>query len=111
MRVKEIGRLIAQRELRGNVDGKSRSVRVLVGEPVRIPEEGKLSAYYECPIQVIGAGDDHIQSIAGEDSMQALVLALKFLGTELARIQEHFDLTWEGEHDLGFPALNLRTNQ
>lgn len=104
MHVKNVGEVVAERELL--VDGKP--VVITIGKPVRIPEEGDLSAYFECPLRITGEGINYFQSIGGLDSMQALVLALQFIGAELQRKQVEQKITWEGEEDLGFPLMKIR---
>ena len=100
MRIRKVGEVVAIRKLQSKND----SFTVRIGKPIRIPESGKSSAYYECPIDLRGrAGREAFWSIAGEDSMQALILGLQFLGTILRHKQKELSLTWFGDRELGFP--------
>jgi len=77
----EIGTVVAERKLTFQSDDLQKSVTLVVGQPIRsdIADE---SASWWCPIQLRGL-DDRVHSIAGEDSLQALVLALEFARTLL----------------------------
>lgn len=94
-----IGEVIAERVLEATRNGASYVATVRLGRPVRL--EG--ASDYRCPYQVLGIGDDVVRSASGEDSIQALDLALKMLAAELYFRHKDFDFTWFGDPDIGFP--------
>ena len=94
-----IGEVIAERVLEATKNGESYVATVRLGRPLRL--EG--APDYRCPYQVLGIGDDVVRSASGEDSMQALELALKMLAAELYFRYKDFAFTWFGDHDIGFP--------
>ena len=71
----EIGPVVAERKLTFQRDDLQKSVTLVVGQPVRPDRADALDPWW-CPIQLRGL-DDRVHSIAGEDSLQALVLALE----------------------------------
>ena len=77
----EIGTVVAERKLTFQSDDLQKNVTLVVGQPVR-PDIADESDPWWCPIQLRGL-DDRVHSIAGEDSLQALVLALEFARTLL----------------------------
>jgi hypothetical protein len=85
----ELGEVIAEREATVEVAGESRAVILRFGKPVYppTPEEGDP---WWCPLQIVGLGSQEVRPIAGSDSLQALLLALRFvrehLPTEAARV-------------------------
>jgi hypothetical protein len=80
MRLDTIGEVIATRKLY-LVDELSREIVVKIGKPQ--PSEHN---DYRCPIQVTGIGEECVYGIVGADSVQALELAMRFLGSELQRL-------------------------
>jgi hypothetical protein len=64
--------------------------------PVRNEKHGD----YVCPYRVVGLNDDEVRGAWGIDSIQALWLAFKAIGSRLAK---HSDLRLDGSTDLGFP--------
>jgi hypothetical protein len=56
-----------------------------------------------CPYQIEGAGDVRVRAIFGADTMQALILALHTLPTELMAWARKFKGSFSGssESDLG----------
>ncbi len=75
---KDIGQIIAERELEfKNDDTGSKKIFLRIGQPVRssAPEDGDP---WWCPILIEGFGGTKFQAIAGEDSLQCLLLALKY---------------------------------
>jgi hypothetical protein len=69
---------IAELKLSGvQADGRIVSITASVGQPYQT--EG----HWRCPVRLVGI-DDHLADIAGEDSLQALCLALRLLGQHLA---------------------------
>jgi Domain of unknown function (DUF6968) len=100
-RPRSVGRVIAERRLRFVQSRRSvRIVSVRFGRPVqsRKPERGDP---WWCPVEVVGLGKRSLRAIAGEDSVQALVLALEFvtnvLPVEAQRAGGH--LEWLGERE------------
>lgn len=93
-----LGDVIAERVLEATKDGKSYVATVRLGRPVQPPGAPE----YCCPYQVQGIGDDVVRGAYGEDSMQALELALKMLAAELHGRYKHFAFTWFGGADIGF---------
>lgn len=73
-----IGDVIAQRKLTLQRGGKERPVLLQVGRPVRSPKSSRRDPWW-CPIELEGLGKDQHFAIAGQDALQALVLALQFV--------------------------------
>lgn len=100
MRLESIGTVIANREF---ILDKIKKVSVQIGKP----EKFQNSEDYYCPYQIVGVGDGKIRHAGGIDSIQALLLALKKIGTDLSSLDVYKtgDLKWEGgeKGDLGFP--------
>ena len=94
-----LGDVIAERVLDATRDGESYVARVRLGRPVK--PEG--APDYRCPYQVQGIGDDVVRSASGEDSMQALELALRMVAAELYFRYKDFVFTWLEDPDIGFP--------
>jgi Domain of unknown function (DUF6968) len=80
-------------------DGSLRKVRVLVGKPARRRGEQD----YICRFQVIGLADDGIRSIVGYDSLQAIELALRFLGHVIESSTPPGSVWEDASENLGFP--------
>jgi hypothetical protein len=83
-------------------------VRVRVGRPFSDPQGDWI-----CPVQIIGIGDEEVAEIYGIDAIQALILGLQIIGTQLAAAaRSGLDLRWyEGSPDLGFPLTFTGTPQ
>ncbi len=92
--------VVARRELEfSGPDGSKHAVELVLGRPTEEPGGPWYCAY------VIEAQPFQRQMrIAGEDSMQAILLALKTIVVELEVLgREHRGtFTWFGEPDLGF---------
>jgi hypothetical protein len=79
---------------------RPKSVRVRFGKPVRArrPERGDP---WWCPVEITGLKSRSLTPVAGEDSLQALVLALKYvtrvLPAEAKRMSGRIE--WLGEHE------------
>lgn len=86
MRVDTLGEVIVTRQLY-LVDEPKREILVKIGKPQRSEHND-----YCCPVQVTGIGDEHIYGIVGFDSVQAVELAMRFLGSEL----QHLNTRYEG---------------
>lgn len=76
--------------------GSKRPVIARLGRPRR-----SRRAPWECPYQVVGAGNARVRVALGEDSLQALLLACARLRVELQRIQA----TWLGLGVTGIPPF------
>lgn len=85
-----LGVVIAERALVAKrPDGTKADVGLRIGAPVRGPKVSRQDPWW-CPVQFVGLGHDALKPIAGEDSMQALVLALRYaedLATHMAKKQ------------------------
>lgn len=98
-----LGDIIAERVLDAQKDAQLYVVTVRIGRPLKSVG----AADFRCPYQVAGIGDDVIRSASGEDSMQALELAIKMLGAELHFRYKDFSFMWLGKTDIGFPKPDL----
>jgi len=99
-----LGKVIATRSLDFvGPSGVSETATVSVGEPVRPDSQGP----WRCPYQIRTASFERTFAMAGEDSMQALILTLHIIGTELdALAKQHGGVFRQyGEADLGFPSV------
>lgn len=101
MQLKDVGMQIATRVL--DVSGKR--VTVVVGKPEKFPD----AEDYYCPYQIVGLGNERVRYAGGVDAVQAMLLALKMIGTDLYTSPEAQakQLTWQGGQspgDLGFPV-------
>jgi hypothetical protein len=98
-----IGKIVATRNLDFvRHSGESETAIVSVGEPVR-PEGGP----WYCPYQVQTKSFERTFAMAGDDSMQALILTLHIIATELnALAKQHGGVFKQyGGADLGFPSM------
>ncbi len=97
-RPRDLGDEFARRELHVLRAGVVVGVATLVvGRPVRSPEPTEGDPWW-CPTLVTGIGADSFTPVAGEDSLQALTLALDFLRhTVSARAASHgLSVEWLG---------------
>jgi len=98
-----LGRVVATRHLEFvSSSGASEAAVVQVGEPVH-PTGGP----WWCPYQVKAQSFERTFAMAGEDSMQALILTLHVLSTELEALarKHHGVFKQHGEAKLGFPDM------
>lgn len=104
-RIKRIplGDVIAERVLEARKGSTSCIATVRIGRPVKSAN----APDYRCPYQIAGIGDNVVRSASGEDSMQAMELALKMVGAELHFRHKDFTFTWLGQADFGFPKPKL----
>jgi Domain of unknown function (DUF6968) len=100
-RPRKLGSVIAERRLRfAGPRKRARVVSLRFGQPVRSsrPERGDP---WWCPVEIRGLGKRSLRPIAGEDSLQALVLAFEFvsrvLPVEAERAGGHIE--WLGERE------------
>jgi hypothetical protein len=100
-RPRRLGKAVAERRLR-LVGPRRRAAIVTVrfGRPVRSPRPERGDPWW-CPVEIEGLGKTRLNPIAGEDSLQALVLALEFvtqlLPLEAARAGGQIE--WLGERE------------
>ena len=87
-----IGPIIAERVLERL--GSTRPVRARLGVP-----RPSRRAPWECPYQVIGAGDSRVRVALGEDALQTVILACAGLRKELTRLRA----SWLGTGQTGIP--------
>jgi len=78
-RPRRLGSIIAERRLKLVRRRKpARTVVVRFGRPVRSPRPERNDPWW-CPVEITGLGKRTLKSIAGEDSLQTLVLAFQFV--------------------------------
>jgi hypothetical protein len=76
-----------------------RDVTVLLGTPVADPEQP--SRAWIWPFQIVGIRDEPVRAIFGVDALQALVLAIHTVPTELRSIaREESGFFPDGDEDL-----------
>ena len=83
-----------------------RHVEIYVWKPVEdIKPEGSA---FRCDCRIVGLGDDKVKSIFGVDAVQALTLALQWMGMELdgSDAFKAGDLTFFGDRELGLPLFD-----
>jgi hypothetical protein len=102
-RPKKLGHVVAERRFRFDGAKGPRHVLLRFGRPVRAPKASPRDPWW-CPIEVSGLGGlgvSRVRAVAGEDSLQALILALEFaanvLPFEAATAGGH--LEWLGERE------------
>ena len=71
-----------------------------LGCPVRAPRPKRGDPWW-CPIQISGLGKRRLEQVPGEDSLQALILALEFISRTLPAEAERVGayLQWLGERE------------
>ena len=77
-----VGSVIGERTLTLVFDSSERDVIVRFGQPVREPEPDEAAPWW-CPVEFAGLGPGgvagkHFFTIAGNDSLQAIELAIEF---------------------------------
>jgi hypothetical protein len=96
-----LGKAVAERRLR-LVGPRRRAAIVTVrfGRPVRAPRPERGDPWW-CPVEIEGLGKRRFNPIAGEDSLQALVLALEFVTQVLPLEAERAgaQVEWLGERE------------
>jgi len=101
----EIGEVIARRELKLAQDGREPAdVIVLIGRPRQLPGH----ADFYCPYQIKGINSEKVRHIYGIDELQALLLAIFTLATELDALNKELGgkLCWElAAKGLGLPCI------
>jgi len=100
-----IGTVIASRQYSiAYPNGKVESAMVCIGQPVEAPEGG----HWRCPYEIACKSFARTFYSAGEDSMQALILATHILATEIESLAKDHGvrfLLWE-EDRLGLPHIS-----
>jgi hypothetical protein len=101
MRTLALGEILASRTLRFQLGSRPAiDITVKVGRPVPDPEDHDRS--WICPFQISGIRDEPVRAIFGIDAIQALVLALHALPTELrAMAREESGSFPNADEDLG----------
>lgn len=100
-RPRTLGTVIAERTLRLDRPGRRPTVvRLKFGRPVRAPRPERGDPWW-CPVQITGLGKRQMEKVPGEDSLQALTLALEFVGRVLPVEAERAGvrLQWLGERE------------
>jgi len=102
MKLKNVGEIVATREL--CLSGSEKKVIVMIGKPQLFSD----SINYYCPYQITGLEKGKVSYAGGIDAIQAFLLALKKIGTDLYTSNEAISgtLFWEGgeKGNLGFPV-------
>ncbi len=94
-----IGKVFVQRELEFHApDGLTQTVFVRIGRPVQDAD-----GPWFCPYLIEAPSFRRQFRVAGEDSMQSLILAQKTVAVELEVLAKDNDgsFTWFGDSDLG----------
>jgi hypothetical protein len=90
-RPKTLGPIVCERQLILHAAKKRYTVRVSIGRPRRAPKAGVGDPWW-CPIEIAARRRRTLTCIAGEDSLQAVVLALRIAETKLTLLsREHCD--------------------
>ena len=100
-RPRALGKIIAERRLRlERPRRRATVVRVRFGCPVRAPRPKRGDPWW-CPVQISGLGKRRLEKVPGEDSLQALILALEFISRTLPAEADRVDahLQWLGERE------------
>jgi len=100
-RPRKLGTVIAERQLRFmGRNRRPRTVTVRFGLPIRAPRAQRRDPWW-CPIQITGLGEQSMRPIAGEDSLQSLILALEFVTRVLPAEANRSGgrLEWLGERE------------
>ena len=99
MKTVKLGQILASRTVRFQpATGDAVDVAVSLGMPVS-DDDGR---DWLCPFQIIGIRDEPVRAAFGVDAMQALVLALHVLPTELRAIaREESGSFPNGDEDMG----------
>ena len=74
-----------------------REVRAVVGRPRRIPRPRHQEDEWVCEFRVLGVGHSKVYSLPGNDSLEALQLALGMMVLQLESYQKEHGLTFMGE--------------
>ena len=99
MKLVTVGKVIATRDLDLEDGGK---VLITIGAPQQTPGHQD----YYCPYMIAGLGDGKVRYAVGIDTLQALDLALRAIGSDLYLSTEYTqgNLRYLGMRNLGFPV-------
>ncbi|HUO98666.1 MAG TPA: hypothetical protein VMU01_08345 [Rhizomicrobium sp.] len=94
-----LGPIVARREFELESGG---TVTAFLGQPYPVDDGGT----YFCPYQIDGIGSRVIRRAGGVDAVQALLLALQMMATDLycSDAGRQGKLRWLGKRNLGFPV-------
>lgn len=115
-RPRTLGIIVAERALKlERPRRRTRIVSLKFGQPVRSPRPQRGDPWW-CPLQITGLGKRRLKTIPGEDSLQALILALEFVHRVLPTESQRADgrLHWFGDYEdlvFGFSSLIGHANQ
>jgi hypothetical protein len=105
MEITTLGEITAVRIIELHTEDGNSTVTIKIGKPVDV-ETGM--SY--CAFQILGIGNERIRSAIGVDSVQALILALTKIGTDLYMSPESRAgrLSWMGDPsgNLGMPVIS-----
>jgi hypothetical protein len=103
MQIDTIGEVVATRKLY-LVDEPSKETLVKIGKPQPSNHND-----YCCPVQVTGIGEERVYGIFGVDSVQAVELGMRFLGSELQRLNTRYEgrIRW-GDAPNGWFGLPMK---
>jgi hypothetical protein len=107
MKITEVGRIIAERILHGQIGSSPCEVVIKLGMPVQ--DEGAANCWY-CPYSITTPKSERLFYGAGFDSVQAIRIALSNIGAELTNRYADLRLEWDGSGDLGFDIAPKITN-
>jgi len=99
--------LIARTMTRTLPNGVTSQCSISFGTPALYPElsSATVTMYY-CPFQLSGFQDNNVYISAGEDPLEALILALCMAGTRLHTSLAAPQLNeWDASTNFGFPVI------
>lgn len=89
--------IIAERVFEMVKDSRRGELRLRLWAPSYTGERN-----FACPVQISGIHNDRVFEIVGEDSLQALQLAIKFAGSLLqGQVEQGAQISWFNTNDLG----------
>jgi hypothetical protein len=96
----KVGHVVAQRRFQFDGPDGRRAVLLRFGKPVRSPRAVARDPWW-CPVQVTGLRAKGVVAVAGEDSLQALILGLEFAANvlPLEAVDAGGHLEWLGERE------------
>jgi hypothetical protein len=100
-RPRALGIVIAERTLKLDRPGRrATGVRVKFGRPVRAPRPERGEPWW-CPVDISGLGKRRLERVPGEDSLQALTLAMELVTRVLPVEADRAGgrLEWLGERE------------
>ena len=100
-RPRALGIVIAERTLKlERPGGRATPVQVKFGRPVRAPRPERGDPWW-CPVNISGLGKRRLEQVPGQDSLQALTLAMELVGRVLPVEADRAggQLQWLGERE------------